>query len=92
MSTNATKPYSGSVGTASPVKEPPVDGTLEVKGPYGKCVVLLELSEGMNSAHIETKIGQRRYIIDIRPSPGSDTTPQFPLIERFLGNPEDDRS
>lgn len=61
---------SGSVGSVSPAKEPPVDGTLEIKGPYGKSVVLLELSEGMNSAHIETKIGQRRYTIDIRPSRG----------------------
>lgn len=61
---------SGSVGSVSQVS-PAADGTLEIKGPFGKCAVLLELSEGMSAAHIETTINQRRYTIDIRPSLGS---------------------
>lgn len=63
----------GLTGTASPIN-PSVDGVLKIDGPYGKCVLQLELSEGMNSAHIETKIGQRLYTIDIRPNRGLATT------------------
>lgn len=49
-------------------ENPGVDGVLSITGPYGKCIVQLALSGESNSAHIETKIGQRHYTIDIRPT------------------------
>lgn len=63
----------------------PADGTLEVKGPFGRSVLLLELSGDMNSAHIETKIGQKQYTIDIRPTLGKDSTGGA-TVETFTGS------
>jgi hypothetical protein len=81
------------LSSASP---PDVDGMLEVKGPYGKSVLLVALSEGLNFEVSAMKIGQKRYTIAIREiSPGSDITdPQETMLHRIMGtsreNPQGD--
>lgn len=69
MSSLSTIPES-TVSAKRPLEQPAFDGLLSITGPYGKSVLQLELSEGTNSVHIETKIGQRRYTIDIKPTRG----------------------
>lgn len=66
-------------GSNSSVCLTAADGTLIVKGPSGKSVLQVELSEGLNFEASEARIGQRRYRIHISEiNRGSGITSQTP--------------
>lgn len=62
------------VGPKMTVENPALDGIVNVYGPSGKLLHQVALSGDGNSARLVTKIGQRHYTIDIRQSPGPDTS------------------
>ena len=71
MLSNTT--VASTVGVKQNLGNPDVDGIMTITGPSGKLLHQLALSGESNFAHIETKIGQRRYTIDICQIRGSDT-------------------